>query len=397
MEGWPLGSTLGITSRERDGNEDIDTNDDNTSNYISHVSQLSVGQIVEAKVFNVKSNCIVMKIGERVRAICPAAHAFDSSSGIAMASSNLSKKFKVGQILRMRVWELDGSTVMLTNKKSLVECDRSQCIMTIDDAVKGRSVVGVISKISELGLQIHFFNSIKALVPMAVLVKQGVTDPEESFRVGQIAKCVVLSLSFPKEYKGKRARTAKPRITLSLDLGGSTLVSLDDEAQDTTRSTLISDRTDGEIVSGVVIKKSLDGLVVRLDDGRSATLEKTHLCDISDYSEASLSFYAIGDRIETALVLATGKSGLFLTIKPLFLSTAITSDINELSKDDIENGSTILPSTISELLPGLVIAGFVHKVEAYGVLIRFRNNVSTLVTTNFSAAKIRTQFFNFIL
>lgn len=392
MEGWPLASTVGI---ERDDNEDAGMNVENKSSYISHVSQLSVGQIVDAKVFNVKSNCLVLKIGERVKAICPAAHAFDSSIGLATANSNLSKKFKVGQMLRMRVWELDGSSIMLTNKKSLVECDRSQCIMTVDDAVKGRRVVGVISKVSELGLQVHFFNSIKALVPMAILVKQGVTDPEEAFRVGQIAKCVVLSLSFPNEYKGKRARTAKPRITLSLDLGSSTLLTLDDDVQETMRSNVIGSRTDDELVSGVVIKKSSDSLVVRLDGGRSATLEKNHLCDISDYSEALLSHYAIGDRIEKALVLSTGKSGLCLTIKPLFLSTAIKADLNEMLKDETEGGAPTVPSMISELLPGKVIAGFVHKVESYGVLIRFRNNVS--YNNFFRCESKRNSFFTFML
>ena len=56
---------------------------------------------------------------------------------------------------------------------------------------------------------------------MSVLVKQGVTEPDEAYRVGQVIRCVVISLTFPNEYKGKRPRKALPRILLSLDLGES--------------------------------------------------------------------------------------------------------------------------------------------------------------------------------
>ena len=347
--------------------------------FISHVSQLSVGQLVDAKIANIKNTCLVLQIGERVKAVCPAAHAFDSSGGLT-ATSNLTKRFKVGQMLRMRVWELDGGAVMLTNKKSLVDCDRSQCIMTIDDAVKGRRVVGVISKISELGLQIHFFNSIKALVPMAVLVKQGVTDPEESFRVGQIAKCVVLSVTFPNEYKGKKPRTAKPRITLSLDLGDSFLATLNEDDDTTTapiKEMKSSSRSDFEFVSGTVIKNSDDGLLLRLDDGRSASLKSEHICDISKNSVVLCASYSVGCRIERALVIANVKNGIFVTVKPLLLSAATAVD-NLLADSPAAECETpaVLPYQISDLSPGMVLSGFVHKVESYGILIRFRNNVS---------------------
>ena len=135
------------------------------------------------------------------------------------SKQNLQKRYKIGQKFRMKVWEIGGTQILLTNKKSLMECEESCCIYQYSDAVSGLATLGVVSKISESGVQIHFFNRIKGLVPMSVLVKQGVDDPEDAFRIGQIAKCIVISLEYPNEYKGKQPRKAKPKILLSLDLG----------------------------------------------------------------------------------------------------------------------------------------------------------------------------------
>ena len=52
----------------------------------------------------------------------------------------------------------------------------------------GRSALGVVSKISEDGLKVHFYNDVKGLVTMSVLVKQGVVDVAEAYRVGQVVR-----------------------------------------------------------------------------------------------------------------------------------------------------------------------------------------------------------------
>ena len=46
----------------------------------------------------------------------------------------------------------------------------------------------MVSKISEDGLKIHFYNDVKGLVTMSVLVKQGVVDVAEAYRVGQVVR-----------------------------------------------------------------------------------------------------------------------------------------------------------------------------------------------------------------
>ena len=61
-------------------------------------------------------------------------------------------------------------------------------VLSYDDITPGRSALGVVSKISEDGLKIHFYNDVKGLVTMAVLVKQGVVDVAEAYRVGQVVR-----------------------------------------------------------------------------------------------------------------------------------------------------------------------------------------------------------------
>ena len=38
----------------------------------------------------------------------------------------------------------------------------------------------------------HFYNNTKGFVPTRVLIKQGVVDVEDAYRVGQLLRCVVL-------------------------------------------------------------------------------------------------------------------------------------------------------------------------------------------------------------
>ena len=276
---------------------------------------------------------------------------------------------------------MDGNQILLTNKKSLLECDESVCIKEPSDATKGLSTIGVISKISELGIQVHFFNRIKGLVPMSVLVKQGVTDPEDAFSVGQIVKCVVLSLTYPNEYKGKQKRRAKPRIVLSLDLGTNSEMLY--EAVTNTSNGNDAQKDDSAIfVNGTIIKNTSGLVSVRLDDGRLASIEMAHVCDFNNASQSFLSApeWQTGQRVEGALVLSSGgKMGVMLTKKPLLIAAAkIGQSVKKSLSDFLECDDIYLPSAIHDLLPGQVLAGYIYKVESYGVLVRFRNGLSAL-------------------
>jgi ribosomal protein S1 len=124
-------------------------------------------------VVKVASFGLVVMIGGKVRAICPTMHLTDASG--TQAVTQLHKRFKPSQKLTMRVWEVKDDAIVMTNKKSIVQAEEKSIIKNMDEVVVGKTAFGIVSKISQFGLQIHFFNKVKGDIPMSVLVKQGVT------------------------------------------------------------------------------------------------------------------------------------------------------------------------------------------------------------------------------
>ena len=377
---------------------------------VVHSSQLYAGQVVDTEVSAIRDFGLVVLVGGKVRAVCPAMHL--SEVGIPGGASPatlkaISKKFKAGQKLKMRVWECSGNGFVLTNKKSLVEDNSSPIIADYDSAVEGMVSKGVISKISAEGLRVHFYNRVVGSVPMSVLVQQGVHDVEAAYRVGQTVSCIILGKSKPKEYKGKGPAKAKPRLTLGLDIGdaSATISSLKDSL-----NVLSTDKSDGqeigsegsayEIVSGTIIRDDGEALSLQISgEKRTGTLLKSH---ISDTAEAGVTIagsdkFVVGSKIAELLVLSSttqknGRKNLQVTMKPLLLKVArgynasaggTRKKISEqlaASNDNSSGGSDIsIPCQASDLSPGQIVAGVIWKVESYGVLIKFRDNLTALV------------------
>jgi polyribonucleotide nucleotidyltransferase len=76
--------------------------------------------------------------------------------------------------------------------------------------------------------------------------------------------------------------------------------------------------------------------------------------------------------VVNALVLSVSKKILNLTLKPLLLASAKGE-----SGRDVEAIS--IPDKVADLLPGQVVAGFIFKVETYGVIVKFREALTALV------------------
>lgn len=380
---------------------------------VVHSSQLHAGQIVETEVIALRDFGLVVLVGGKVRAVCPAMHLTEIGilGGPSPATAKaIAKKFKVGQKLRMRVWECSGDGFVLTNKKSIVEDDSGTVISSYDGAVEGAVARGVVSKVADDGLRVHFFNKVVGTVPMSVLVQQGVHDVESAFRQGQIVSCIVLNKSIPKEYKGKGPVKAKPRLTLGLDIGGGTdaisglkqsLALPSNDATLVTDSTAAAQNGGYEIVSGMVARQDEEALYVQLahDKRLTGTLLKCHLADSGRIGAAlaAAGSLSVGSVIEEALVLSSvaGKNGvrsIMLTVKPLLLQVARAKNLSDVGSKkkiseqlaaNMEGGAAhtdvSIPSKASELSPGQIIAGTIWKVESYGVLIKFRDNLTALV------------------
>ena len=395
VEGFVVGSTMNLNSK----NADRDA--------VYHWSQIATGQVLRATIFKVQDFGLVVKLAPKIKAVCPALHV----SEIGMTSVQLKKKFKSGQAIRVRVWETNDRAIIVTNKKSLVE-DADPLVRGYDDMVRGRCALGVVSKVSEEGLKVHFSSDVKGLVTMPVLVKQGVMDVTESYRLGQVVRCaVVLKRTTVKKHKKTGVETSKHRVFLALTIGdfaspailallegqdereqpsekpsttkpaAAQVQSADAGSSASATESASASASGTDLVSGVVYKVEKEALAVRLVDGRLATLHKNQCADFAATADvifpssaegSSSALFAVGSKIEGALVLSTVKKVANLTMKPLLLAAARASPSSAAT-------GISLPSTATELAPGQLVAGFIVKMDTYGVLVRFRESLTALV------------------
>jgi ribosomal protein S1 len=236
VEGLYIGSNMSKHTQTPGGdsaNKHTATNNTRTDTDIVHWSQVRVGMCVPATVQSISASGLSVLINNCVRAHIPRMHTSDaatvSSSGGSGAhthsqaqahAQDLGKKFKVGQRLRVRVWEVSGNQIIVTNKQTLVkdpaivethsedddEEERSAqtrtptLITSFESAYVGWSGFGVCTHVSDShGLRIHFYNKMKGCVPARVLSKQGIFDVCESYRVGQLVRCVCVRKLQPNE------------------------------------------------------------------------------------------------------------------------------------------------------------------------------------------------------
>jgi polyribonucleotide nucleotidyltransferase len=177
---------------------------------VLHWSKVKVGSILSVIVSAVKDFGLLVKISPKVQAVCPLMHLSDT--GLALTAVQIGKKYRVGQTLKVRVWEVEEAAIIVTLKKSIVdEKGTENSVLNYDDLIEGKKALGIVSRTGEDGIKINFFNSVKGSIPMSVLARQGVTDASDSYRIGQVVKCLVLRKTLPKEQKSK-ATKAKPKV-----------------------------------------------------------------------------------------------------------------------------------------------------------------------------------------
>jgi rRNA biogenesis protein RRP5 len=362
-------------------------------NSIMHVSDVRPGQIVTAEVTEITPAGLVLTIGGRVTAFCPIVHTSDS----ATAETKLHKKFSVGQKLSMRVLNKNQKgRVIVTHKKSLLDLEEHAVFVdyaTVPERQETNAVVESIDNTKGVGLR--FFCDVHGLLPLPVLMKQGVLNPQEAYRVGQVVRVITLTTIHPapvnanKKSKKNQQQTqqqGKVLCALAFVLSEEKLLELfqaispllpssaSSETKDEENNDVVSNAF--EFVSGAVMGITEDAILVRLDDGRTAVLPKVHCHDFA-FAAASLNIkdkahypYKIGTRIEKALVLGlTNKKQLLLTLKPLLLHAA----------DGSLGEEALLPKDGSGISQGSVCVGYVKKVDDFGVIVGFRDAMAGLI------------------
>ena len=394
VEGWIFGSNL----------------QHHTLGGLVHPSSVILGAKYVVRVVAIDSFGLVVRLGDRVKAVCPLLH----TSDVPTTSTSLSKRFKIGQKIVVRVWELKGSQVLVTHKKSLVE-EEEEPLLSADEMRTGMICQGVVSHVDTTkGAIVHFYNRIRAFLPIQVLVKQGVNDPVEALRVGQTLKVMIIRKAVVSNanVKGKKsAEMRRVRLTAALDVGKrETVLQLAKEipADNALEEVMQNDET-GEPIGDEVNKitnaaeKSSDGsesaaghgthiplerangvitgsedkkLTVRLSDGRLGVLPWEQCFDFAKTTDSIFQMqnhsFQKGKALENMLVVGFDRKQnlVHLSLKPLLLQVCDTLNTN--------SESLIFPSKVADMVPGQIVAGTVLKVEEFGVLVRFGNGMAAL-------------------
>ena len=376
---------------------------------ITHWSHLHVGELHNAVVVSVKDAGLILKIGDKVNAFCPSQHLSDTTASRGKASAG----FKVGQKIKIRIWQVkpDGS-IIATHKKSLIE-EVHDNIFSYDDVVIGKVAIGVISNVSDNGgVVVHFYNGIKGSIPVNILLKQGVSNISEACRSGQTLKCVALAKFRAKDLSklnNQERRGQQDVVILALMLGnasdiandltadvkqlysGVTNLLIKEEDRKVEDDVLTPSAECGSFVSGAILKVEESLLKVALDDGRIGILHKHQCFDFAEtgdfvFSDKALLNSVLGARVVNALVLddAKGKNVL-ISVKPLLCRAKGSLPTFPLHQSmaavgtEEPLGELLLPAVPSDVHPGQVVAGFVHKVEEFGVLVKFLKGLIALI------------------
>lgn len=377
----------------------------NISNIISedkaiHSSNIIVGEKYTAKVKEVTEHGIHLQIGNRIDGFCPVLHTSDVGLGSSsLHQRKLNKLYKTGQELSVRAWDTSSHSIIVTCKKSLLQEDMPSFLKSKEEAIVGGIFYGVVSKVSmEDGIRVHFCNGLKGYLPPNILIKQGIYDLTNAYKIGQTVQCVILQRTDSEK------PTKSPKLILALNIGDTKefldMYQISKETKEATKEATNALQTGSnqekpvsecELVSGFVVRVDEKEFSVRLDDGRNAILERIHCYDfMSTCDKIASSMFIVGKRVDRALVLYTKSNVVHITLKPLLLSVAErsmnqsldvvpTKKVSELLGQTQENELITIPKSATDLSPGQVVAGWIHKVEDFGVLVKFRGKLTALV------------------
>lgn len=93
-----------------------------------------------------------------------------------------------------------------------------------------------------------------------------------------------------------------------------------------------------------------------------------------------------GTRIDRLLVLELDRRGVpVVSLKPLLLSSVRASSSSSSSSSSKQGHEAFIPRGPSDLSPGDVVAGFVSRVESFGVFVKFFGRFTALCPRSMSA------------
>ena len=286
------------------------------NNSVTHWSDIKLGEVYQGTITSVEDIGLKLVIKDKIHAFCPAIH---TSDVVNLSSIKFQTKFKIGNKIKIRVWQVKkNGSIIVTHKKSFVDEDKGN-IFSFKDMSVGKIGLGLLTRVhSDEGLRIHFYSGMRGFIPKQILLKQGITDIADSYRVGQVLKCVFLGKYKSKDIvykvsKGDEGAREIIFLALNLDDPKEILITLhdemkrligdavnllllsnqhhhsnnnNDEEEDDLENNIDCDDDDGDddinndnsttprLVSGVLSKVEENALRIVLDNGRVGSIKK---------------------------------------------------------------------------------------------------------------------------
>ncbi|KAJ3191224.1 rRNA biogenesis protein rrp5 [Irineochytrium annulatum] len=168
-----------------------------------------VVKLIKATVTKIEPFGLIVAINDSISALV---HKSELSE---IASASVPKFYKIGSVIKCRALAYDkvNQRLTLTAKKPLVNSTLPP-IVSYESAEVGMITHGSIASVKEFGCIVTFYNNVRAIVPLRELADRRIKDPAESFSIGMVVKCRVLSVdaegkkmtvSFKPAKKKKRA------------------------------------------------------------------------------------------------------------------------------------------------------------------------------------------------
>ncbi|WBW74778.1 U3 snoRNP-associated protein Rrp5 [Schizosaccharomyces osmophilus] len=305
------------------------------------IEDINVGQYVEGSVLKLIPQGIVVTIADGINALVPSSHMSD------IALQFPERRFKVGTTVKGRVLTTNvlRRRVILTLKKSLLNSDLPP-ICSFEQATPGIRAIGVLARVLEDGAIVEFYNSVRGFLPVSEMSEAYIRDAREHFKIGQTVSVTILSCE-PSERKMR--------------------VSCREQNWDEKRLEQFDSISLGSLVSGSVLQKTENSVIVDLGNKVSGVIALGHLSD-GDLTKSTkvLNKLRVSTKITDVLVLRKGqdKRNITLSLKKSLINAA---------KEER------FPKTIQEVKEGVKYAGFVRNTTDFGVFVEFCDGLVALV------------------
>ena len=320
-------------------------------------ADIQVGSIVKGQILKVQEAGVIVAITPSIRALCTPQHFSDASI------SQPEKLFKIGASMKFQVIAVDtqNKRVLLTHRRSLMTSQLTQ-IRTYEDAIPGMLTMGIITKVQNFGCIVHFYDNVRALVPLSELSDEYVKTLSDKFKVGQAVKCRILTVD-----------TENQKLRASFKLNA--VLNHDVSAEDFDALKI------GQIVKGTVVTKTGDGIIVDINGrGLKGFLSKEHTSDHISHTEKLLAQFKDGSELPSMVILSKERNRfqVQLSMKPWLISEATKPDrVKDFS--DIKEGM-LLPGYVRNVTETACfigfLGGFVAMATSHNIADTFVTNVA---------------------